>query len=340
MAVWERYVMAKSGFNAALAKKMQRSGSGPACHVLRPADLDGALLRALRQAGAPYDGLDIETTPLEPAWDSSLADAKAALPERRLMAVLEGPGTSRALCVLDSGVVDALVEVQTTGRVDANPALLRETTRIDAALTRDFIGLFLSGFATEMSGQPGVNWPLGLSYGTCLTDERQLDLLFPDRAYHLISAKLTLGGGAKSGQVLLWVPVTQEAVLQVNDGPGDALAWARIWPAIAAEAPVALEAVLMRQTMPLSRLQDLRVGDMLEFDRTDLADMRISDVEGKPVFRARLGSRSGKRAICLMPGAGLVPARAAPPAPPAPEPEEPAKTATEQLIDAAMPGPS
>jgi flagellar motor switch protein FliM len=329
--------MAESGFNAALARKLQLSSAGPGRNVLRPADLGGALLRALRQAGAPYDGLNVEVDPQEPDWDVGLVEAKAALPERRLMAVLEGPGDIRALCVLESGVVDALVEVQTTGKVDASPALLRETTQIDAALTRDFIGLFLSGFAAEMTGQPGVNWPLGLTYGTYLTDERQLDLLFPDRPYHLIRASLTLGSGAKTGRVMLWVPVTQDAVLLVDDGRGDRLAWARIWPAIAAEAPVALEAVLMRQTMPLARLQALEVGDMLEFDRADLIDMRVSDVTGKPILCARLGCKSGKRAICLMPGAGLPPARKPPP-PPVSDPVE--KTPVEAMIDAAMPGPA
>jgi flagellar motor switch protein FliM len=329
--------MTEGGFNAALARKLQISGAGPARNVLRPADLGGALLRALRQAGAPYDGLNAEVDPQDPHWDIDLADAKAALPDRRLMAVLEGPGDIRALCVLENGVVDALVEVQTTGKVDTSPALLRETTQIDAALTRDFIGLFLSGFAAEMTGQPGVNWPLGLTYGTCLTDERQLDLLFPDRPYHLIRASLTLGGGAKTGQVMLCVPVTQDAVLQVDDGPGDRLAWARIWPAIAAEAPVVLEAVLLRQTMPLARLQALEVGDMLEFDHADLIDMRVSDVTGKPILRARLGCKSGKRAICLMPGAGLPPTRKPPPAPVSDAAE---KTPAEVLIDAAMPGPA
>ena len=329
--------MGEGGFNAALARKLQLSGPGPAHDVLRPADLDGALLRALRQAGAPYDGLNVEVDPQDPQWDIGLADAKEALPERRLMAVLEGPGDIRALCVLESGVVDALVEVQTTGRVDTSPALPRETTRIDAALTRDFIGLFLSGFAAEMTGQPGVNWPLGLTYGTCVRDERQLDLLFPDRPYHLIRASLTLGGGAKTGQVMLWVPVTQDAVMQLDDGPGDRLAWARIWPAIAAESPVMLEAVLIRQTMPLSRLQALEVGDLLEFDRADLAEMQIADVTGKPVLRARLGCKSGKRAICLMPGAGLPPAREPPPRA---DPEAAEKTPAEALIDAAMPGPA
>lgn len=333
--------MAESGFNAALARKMQMSVGGAARNLRRPGDLDGALLRALRQAGAPYDGLDPEVAAQDPQWDLTLADAKAALPEHRLMAVLEGPGETRALCVLENGVVDALVEVQTTGKVDASPALVRPTTQIDAALTRDFIGLFLSGFASEMTGQPGVNWPLGLTYGTCLTDERQLDLLFPDCPYHLIVAKLTLGGGAKSGRIILWVPVTQDAVLDVDDGPGDSLAWARTWPAIAAEAPVLLEAVLTRQTMPLSRLQALEVGDLLEFDRAELAEMRITDVVGKPVLRARLGCRSGKRAICLMPGAGLPPAITATAAStPAPAPAGPEKTPAEQLIDAAMPGPS
>lgn len=326
--------MAERDFNAALRKKLAPSGTGERGAALRPADLSGALIRALRRAAAPYDGLLAEPEPQDARWDITLADVKAALPAHRLLAVLEGPGDARALCVLENALVDALVEVQTTGRVDAGPASVRATTQIDAALSRDFIGLFLSGFSGEMTGQAGVNWPLGLTYGTCLMDDRQLDLLFPDRPCHLISAQLSLGDGAKSGRIMLMVPVTGETVRQTEDAPAGGTAWARRWPAIASEALVTLDAVLLRQVMPLSHLQALDVGDVLEFDRTDLARMDISDITGKPVLRARLGAASGKRAICLVGGAGLPSARPTPPDPP------PEKSPAERLIDAAMPGPA
>ena len=328
--------MAESGFNAALRKKLAGTGAGAARAALRPDGLSAALTRALRKAAAPYEGLMATPDPQEAQWDMTLAEARAALPEHRLLAVLEGGQGARALCILENGVVDALVEVQTTGRVDTAPAMLRATTQIDAALSRDFIGLFLGGFAAEMGGQAGVNWPLGLTYGACVTDDRQLDLLLPDRPYHLITVQLSLGDGAKTGRIMLLVPVTGETAYQPEDGPGDGLAWARLWPAIASEAPVALEAVLLRQTMPLARLQGLDVGDVLEFDRADLAQMRVTDVKGKPVLRARLGAVAGKRALCLVPGAGLPPPKTV--ARPAPEPA-PEKTPAERLIDAAMPGP-
>ncbi len=328
--------MSDSGFNPALKAKLQKAGGTLRRTVLRPDDLSGALVRAVRQAAAPFEGLFAEAAPEDPTWDGSLVDGKAAMPANRLMAVLEGGGDARALCVLENGVVDALVEVQTTGKVDASPALVRDTTQIDAALTRDFIGLFLSAFAAEMAGQGGVNWPLGLTYGTYLNDTRQLDLLFPDRPYHLLSIKLTLGEGAKSGLLMLMLPVTGADMMQVEDAPSDHAGWSRVWPSIVAEARVDLDAVVMRKTMPLSHLQALDVGDILEFDRADLINLAVSDVSGATVLRARLGCKTGKRALRLMPGRGLPPAIAPPPA--TAQPPEPAALTPEQvLIEAAMP---
>lgn len=333
-----RCAMSATGFNPALRKKLQAANGSASRAVLRPDDLSGALLRSLRLAAAPFEGLHAEPAPQDPVWDISLTDAKDALPDHRLLAVLESDSDARALCVLENEVVDALVEVQTTGTVGQGPGLVRETTQIDAALTRDFIGLFLSAFAKEFGAQAGVNWPLGLTYGTHLTDDRQLDLLFVDRPYHLLKVQLTLGEGAKSGMLLLLLPVTGQDQMQPDctseSGADD---WSRYWPAILADAPVVLEAVLFRETMALSRVQELVIGDVLYFDRADLAQMRVMDVAGAPVFRARLGRKTGKRALCLMPGLGLpvaiVPSAEKPNPAPDPAPKKPERS----LIEAAMP---
>jgi flagellar motor switch protein FliM len=70
-----------------------------------------------------------------------LSDARSDLPQDGLIAVLEDGGGARGLIALSHGTVDALVEVQTTGRVDPRNLPPRPVTRIDEALCRDFIDL-------------------------------------------------------------------------------------------------------------------------------------------------------------------------------------------------------
>ena len=298
--------MSQAEFNEWLRRKI--AGQAAPVATLRPDALDSALIRALGKAGAPYEGLVLEATVDPPRWDIHPPDIATALPEAGLLVMLEAGDEARALCLMDPGLVDALIEVQTTGAVAKEQGPVRVPTRIDAALTRDFVGLFLGALAGELAGRAGVNWPLGLSYGTHLSDRRQLELLLPDRAYHLFAATLTLGGGAKRGRFLLAVPVIAQALPEaVRKGPV-ASVWANQWRDIVRAAALTLEAVLSRQTLPLSRIEALKPGDVLAFDREDLGRVDLCDINGKVLFRARLGRSSGRRAVCLTAGRGLAPA--------------------------------
>jgi flagellar motor switch protein FliM len=319
--------MPSDGFNPGLRLKIRSLKGGDPGQPVRAEGVNPALTRALGKAGAPYEGLSLAATPDAPQWDLPLADVIAALPEGGLVCLLEAGQDRRAICALDHGAVDALIEVQTTGRVDKGPGLPRAPTKIDAALTRDFIGLFLSAFAGEMAGAAGVDWPLGLTYGTHLPDPRGLELLLPDHPCHLFSATLDLGEGAKTGRILLAAPVTGPD----SDAPEDkavAPGWGTDWQETVLAAPATLEAVLLRQALPLSRVEALQVGDVLPFDRSDLASVAICDVAGRQLFTARLGRAGSRRAINLTAGEGLRPAPVPPPdpqpvsRPPEPVPEE------------------
>ena len=313
--------MAQAGFNPGLRLKIAGQGTAPG-EAVRPAGLDTALTRALGKAAAPYEGLAAEASVDPPQWDIRPPAIATALPESGLLVMLEAGDAARALCLMDPGLVDALIEVQTTGAVAKGQGAARAPTRIDAALTRDFLGLFLGALAGELAGRAGVNWPLGLSYGTHLTDRRQLELLLPDRDYHLFSATLDLGDGGKTGRIVLAVPVTGPAEVSESGAAAPVpTGWAARWQEVIRAAPLTLEAVLARRTLPLSRIEALQPGDVLPLDREDLAATALCDAAGRTLFRARLGRSAGRRAVCLTAGPGLAPAKAAAPAAPDPPPE-------------------
>ena len=310
--------MSREGFNPGLRLKIRASTGAHPNGSARAEGLEPALTRALGKAGAPYEGLFLAATPEAPQWDMPLADVIAALPKGGLVCLLEAGQDRRAICVLDHGAVDALIEVQTTGRVDKGSGLTRAPTKIDAALTRDFVGLFLSAFAGELAGAGGVDWPLDLTYGTYLPDPRGLDLLLPDHPCHLFKAALDLGEGAKAGELLLAVPVTG-ADSVTPEGKDPAPGWGPPWQQIVLSASVGLEAVLLRQTLSLARVEGLQAGDVLHFDRADLASVAVCDVQGRQLFTARLGRAVRRRAVNLTAGEGLRPAPTPKP-PPIPDP--------------------
>ena len=78
--------------------------------------------RALRRAAMPFEGLGLVLGQVGVETQQPLHAVIAALPDQGLVAALEDEQGRRGLIGLSPGMVDALVEVQTTGRVE--PAAL------------------------------------------------------------------------------------------------------------------------------------------------------------------------------------------------------------------------
>ena len=277
----------------------------------RSALLAPAWGRALRHAAVPFKGLDMAPRQAEVAEHVDLASALDALPEHGLIAVLEDRDGARGLIALSHGTLDALVEVQTTGRVDTRELPPRPVTRIDEALCRDFIDLCLAAFSRETQSVEDRDWPQRMNFGSRIADRRQLGLLLPERVYHVMSAELALGEeGVRGGRATLILPRTRDPVPRATAATGVAPeAWRVALEAAMAEARLGLDAILIRTTRTLREVEALGPGDLIGFEASDLASVCLETPEGKTVLRGRLGQIGGQRALRMTEGAaGAVPA--------------------------------
>jgi flagellar motor switch protein FliM len=265
--------------------------------------------RALRRASGPFEGLGLALGPVTMAQGQTLDAAIAALPDQGLAAALEDGEGRRGLIGLSPGLVDALIEVQTTGRVEPAELPPRPVTRIDEALARDFIDLALAAFAQEGQGMEGRDWPERMGYGSRIRDRGQINLLLPDGAYTILGADLGFDGVDRRARLVMVLP-------QAPAGAGRALGarakpvdpeWLAARSRILAEIRLPLEVVLLRLTRPLAEVQRLSVGDLLPFSAADLHEVALEDAEGRALLHGRLGQIGGRRALRL-PGAAPRPA--------------------------------
>ena len=300
------------------------------------ADARRAFQRAIRRAGAPFEGLAPEPQDDEMQGSLLVGDLLTGLPDGGLLVALDAPQGQRGLCLLQQPLVDALIEVQTTGRVDPAAMPARPFTKIDIALTRDFIDLLLAAFAAELDGVAEVDWPRRLSFGGPVADRRQLPLLLPDQGYHLFRVGLRVGDGAKAGAVVLAVPAgtgsaaaAEQAARKAAQDP----AWKAAFHRALARIEVPLTAVVLRQRQSLAALDGLAPGDVLPFDVVALDQVRLEDRAGQAVLRGRLGRQLSKRAIRVRDG--TVP-EAVPPAP-LPEADAPPDLPPETGPDGPLP---
>jgi flagellar motor switch protein FliM len=306
----------------------------PGRHAVR------ALGRALRHAATPFEGLGLMPGTITVEAGQDLDAAIAALPDHGLVAALE-EASSRGLLGLAPGLVDALVEVQTTGRVEATELPPRQVTRIDEALARDFIDLVLAAFARETAAIEARDWPDRLSYGSRVRDRGQVSLLLPEGSYTILSADLGFDGVERRTRLVLVLPsnpALARSVAPDQPRPVDPR-WIAARARMIDALRLPLEVVLMRVTQPLFEVQRLAEGDLLPFGVADLQEVSLETAEGRVLAHGRLGQLGGRRALRLPPRhvAPTTPAPGAPDGPEdrsdpaAPRPEAPAALPTTDI---------
>jgi flagellar motor switch protein FliM len=272
-----------------------------------PPQLEIALTRALRRAGAPLEGLAVSVESVEVGLEADLQAAIDALPDHGLIAATEDMDGRRGLMALEHSLVDALIEVQTTGRVEETQGPPRSVTRIDEALCADFIDLMFSALAHEGNGIVGRTWPERIRYASQVPDRSQINLLLPGAGYHLLQAKVK-AAGLKEGKVLILLPTdpalarrAPKANEQAKQRPKS---WEKDMLAALGSAPLALNAVLLRVHLPLSKVENLVDGDLIPFDPSDLSSLSLEEDGGHVIARGKLGQIGGRRAVRLGDGDG------------------------------------
>jgi flagellar motor switch protein FliM len=234
----------------------------------------------------------------------SLAELLDLPPDRGLIVVLDGPAEGLGLLLISAPVLAAMIEVQTIGRVGSGPVAPRKPTRTDAAMMAGMIDAALAGLEQALAQEADLVWAGGFRYASFLEDPRPLGLLLEDTSYRVLNAEVSLGMGARTGAVILALPAEGRGVMPphripeaISSGPGFAESLALRVEA----AESVLTAIVARLSLPLSRLMDLRVGEVMELPRAGIDRISFEGLDGRAVAEGRLGQNRGMRAIRLTP---------------------------------------
>lgn len=295
--------MAPPGKPTVLARIIAAHRPAPVVPPDRAPDAERTFGRALRHAATPFAGLNLTLAAIGFTGDADLAAAIDVVPDSALVAVIEDEAGRRGLMVVSHGMIDALIEVQTTGRVDRTSLPARPVTTIDAAMVRDFMDLTLAAFTRETASVARRDWPDRMRFGSLVHDLNRINLLLPDGGYHVFRADLGFGGTDRRAEVWLVLPsdpalATQGDAVEPLSTGADA-AWQAGLAHSLADAPLRLEAVLLRMTRPLADVEALQPGDLIPFAAGDAQNVQLEDVAGRVVLAGRLGQIGGKRAVRL-----------------------------------------
>ena len=271
-----------------------------------------ALARATRDAM----GLDIDIARLT-VTRASLAEILDLAPERALVALLDGPRGGLGVLMLAPAVTAALIEMQTLGRLSAQPAPLRKPTRIDAAMVAGVVDRALLGLDDALMDEADRFWAAGFRYGSYLDEVRPLGLMLEEDVYRVLSAEVALGTGdspaSRTGSVILILPAIgrgDRPTLTPDPLQDTAPQFTAALAAQVVQADCRLDGVIGRLTMPIRQILALQTGEVLMLPHAALDAVTVESMDGRRIARARLGQNRGMRALKILTADS--PARTAP----------------------------
>lgn len=257
---------------------------------------------ALARAARNVIGLEMGQPQLQQRR-SSLAELLELPPERALIAMLEGPKDGLGLLVIAPEILAGIVEMQMLGKVSASPPLVRRPTRTDAAMVSGLIDNALAELEAELAKSCDLVWTSGFRYASFLEDARPLALLLEEVNYQVLLADVSLGDGAKTGQVLLALPADGRGRSPVTHDQTPNRAAEMVFGAAMGEqimgANADLIAVLARMSLPIETLINLKVGEPLTLGTAALDKIDLEGLDGKCLATGKLGQNSGMRAVRL-----------------------------------------
>ncbi len=263
---------------------------------------------ALARAARDRFDLMVEVGPVRAAR-LSLTELLDLPPDRAMIAVLEGPREGLGVLILSPEVLSALIEAQTLGAVSNQPLIARKPTRTDAAMVADFLDSALAGLEAALLTDEDLVWTDGYRYASFLDDPRPLGLVLEDAAFKVLQADCVLGGGARTGGLILALPAEGHGRRPQRNpkAPVAPPAASMVFSAALGEqvlsADCQLQAVLYRMTIPLSAVMGLEVDTVIPLPMAALERIELEGIDGRRVGQGRLGQHRGMRAVRVAEGA-------------------------------------
>lgn len=241
----------------------------------------------------------------------TLPELPEILPERALLAVIEGRRDAIGVAAICPDLLASLIEMQAIGRVTARPAPARKPTRTDASISADFINALLGELSRECQGQEAPHFG-NFRYATYMDDPRPLSLMLEDGEMVRLTIRFRIGpGGQRDATLVIVLPLDKETRLPPESVKPDAGAVvpapsapvavkpAASLAAVVQQTPVAVVGILCRRKISLQTLRGLVPGALIQLPHNVLDDARIETPQGQLLARGRLGESEGLHAIRL-----------------------------------------
>lgn len=288
-------VMTHDNGNSILHRKTQVAREDFDARGMSPSK---ALRLALSKAADGLLGLAVTVSTVEQVKLPQTA-IESDIANTGLLILLDGPSGRRGAAMVDQSFLSALIEVQTIGYVRKAKVQDRPLTRTDAAIAAPLIDEMLRLFDVHMAEASAAYTPAAFRFGDMIEETRALALAMEQPDYDRFRITADLGQGAKTGVLDILLPKTPAPVRPDVPRP-DAAENADTLQGSAMNAPVVLNAVMARISMPLDQVCRLSEGQVLTIAHEAISDLQLLGADNHLVASVKLGQLNGWRAVRLL----------------------------------------
>lgn len=209
----------------------------------------------------------------------------------QLIIILENEDRPVALMALDRHLVTGLIEVQTLGKVTTFPLDDRPYTPTDAAMMAPLVDATMPRFGSMLSTQPERAHLQGYLFGAQVDDIQTAGLALEADQMQTVQFDVSLAQGTREGRLVFLFPEPKEELDNGRNASGGKYEEAMKM------VPARMHAVLTRIHIPLSKVQALKPGDVLEISPNAVTGATLVVDGGHVAAKGKLGQMNGFRAI-------------------------------------------
>ena len=253
--------------------------------------LDAAISRTARERFDVAAGIDI--TGFETLGPTEFV---ARLPGPAIHWPLRIADIGVGLLMIDSLMINGLVELATGAPDKLVFRDKRRPTEIDAALSLPFCKDFLATFAAELAQQRDLPQLPDVEFDDPETDPPRVELCLEKGAYDVIFGNVSLQEGLRGGAMVLALP---GKFRRPSEGSSAVTGWARALEQNILAAPLCLRADIDRLSLTISSLLDLKPGDILPISPESLSAVTLCAGNGTILLRGQLGQKGAHKAVAV-----------------------------------------
>ncbi|WP_223422867.1 FliM/FliN family flagellar motor C-terminal domain-containing protein [Tateyamaria pelophila] len=224
---------------------------------------------------------------------------ESVIDDDALLLLLDGPTARVGAVQFDPVLVGGMIQQQTIGTVRPDTGAARPMTRTDAAICAPLLDAVFERVPKIVDSAEDARLVDGFRFGAKAEHSRALRIALEAPEYTILRLTIDLARGTRQGEMVIILPI-QHLEVTVPEGPDDH-GEHKLQPPemskVVMDLTTELNMILCRVKLPLTKVRDLKPGDVLDIPPGHFPNVQICEKFGRVLGQGVVGHVDGLRAV-------------------------------------------